>query len=159
MIPSKAWAQAVKVDGTVIILSSGNCELICLRHRATKTLYVSDLIEPPKCSDPGYGKLHVGIFVAAVQDAMDRMMQSVSTSSPSGSDDNTGDGPEEPDLGGHDNDGHGGRGGRGGGGKSRSRGRQAKTGRSHSNTGNKVADVCESVAVKVCLFGLDEHPS
>jgi len=90
---------------------------------------------------------------------MDRMMQPASAPSPSGSDDNTGDGPEEHDLGGHDKGGRGGRGDRGGRGKSRSRGGQATTRGSQSNAGNKVVDVCESVAVKVCLFALDEHPS
>ena len=96
LISSEACAQAVKVDGTVIVLNSGNYELVCLRHRETKTLYVSDLIEPPKCSGPGYGRLHVGIYIAAVQGAIDRMMQAGSTPS------------EDRDPGGHNNGGHGG---------------------------------------------------
>jgi hypothetical protein len=58
---SKAWAQAVRVDGSVIVLHSGNHELVCIRHRTTQTLYVSDLIGPHKCVNPGYGKLQVGV--------------------------------------------------------------------------------------------------
>ncbi|KAF8625476.1 hypothetical protein AX15_005361 [Amanita polypyramis BW_CC] len=71
----QAWAQAVRVDGAVIVLHLGNHELVCLRHRRSQTLYVSKLIVPSSCSDPGYGKLHVGIYIAAIQDAMDRRQQ------------------------------------------------------------------------------------
>ncbi len=66
----QAWAHAVRVDGTIIVLNSGNQELVCVRHRRSQTLYVSDTIEPSECSNPGYGKLHVGIYVAAIQDMM-----------------------------------------------------------------------------------------
>lgn len=76
----QAWAQAVRVDGTVIVLHSGNQELVCVRHRRSQTLYVSGVIEPSECSNPGYGKLHVGIYIAAIQDAMDRWQQKVSES-------------------------------------------------------------------------------
>ena len=63
------------MDGTIIILHSGNHELVCVRHRETQILYVSDFIEPLTCKDPGYGKLQVGIYVAAIQDMMDRTKQ------------------------------------------------------------------------------------
>ena len=76
----QAWAQAVHVDGTVIVIHSGNQELVCLRHRGSQTLYVSDIIVPSACVDPGYGKLHVGIYVAAIQDMMDRWWQKPSGS-------------------------------------------------------------------------------
>jgi hypothetical protein len=33
--------------------------------------YASDLIEPPACTNPGYGKLQVGIYIAAIQDTID----------------------------------------------------------------------------------------
>ena len=48
---------------------------MCVRHRVSQTLYVSQLIEPHACVDPGYGELQVGIYVAAIQDAMDRKQQ------------------------------------------------------------------------------------
>ena len=96
----KAWAQAVKVDRTVIFLHSGNCELVCLRHRDTKTLYVSDLIEPPTCKDPGYGKLHVGIYVAGIQDAIDhqKQQQQRPTSPPDDGDDDSAGGDSSEDI-------------------------------------------------------------
>jgi hypothetical protein len=65
----------VRVDGTFIIIHSGNYELVCLRRRDSQTLYVSDVIEPPTCKNPGYGKLQVGIYVAALQDAIARQMR------------------------------------------------------------------------------------
>ncbi|KAM6501510.1 hypothetical protein JOM56_004524 [Amanita muscaria] len=71
-LAQQAWAQAVRVDGTLIVLHSGNHEIVCVRHRGSQTLYVSNVIQPPACSNPGYGKLHVGIYIAAVQDAMNR---------------------------------------------------------------------------------------
>jgi hypothetical protein len=48
------------------------------RHSDT----VSDVIEPPTCKDPGYGKLQVGIYVAAIQDMMDRTKQRLQRSQP-----------------------------------------------------------------------------
>ncbi|KAM6503004.1 hypothetical protein JOM56_002981 [Amanita muscaria] len=83
-IVQQAWAQAVRVDGTVIVLHSGNHELVCLRHRESQTLYVSNVIEPPTCVEPGYGKLHVGVYIAVIEDAIDRwqQQQQSSTSQP-----------------------------------------------------------------------------
>jgi hypothetical protein len=49
---------------------------VCIRHRKSQTLYVSDVIEPPTCTNPGYGKLHIGIYLAAIQDTIDRKLQS-----------------------------------------------------------------------------------
>jgi hypothetical protein len=65
----------MRVDGTVIVLHSGNHELICICHRAFQTLYVSEVIEPHKCNEPGYGKIVVGTYVAAIQDALDHKRQ------------------------------------------------------------------------------------
>ena len=94
----QAWAQAVRVDGTIIVLHSSNHELVCVRHRGTRTLYVSDLIEPPTCKDPGYGKLQVGIYVAAIQDMIDRTKQRLRRSQPKSPD------GDNPDGGGDDKD-------------------------------------------------------
>lgn len=46
---------------------------MCIRHRESQTLYVSDIIHPPTCKAPAYGKLHIGIYIAAIQDAIQRM--------------------------------------------------------------------------------------
>ena len=72
---TKAWAQATKADSSIIVLQSGNHEFIGIRHRRTRTLYISDLIEPHACQEPAYGKLHVGLYMAAARDAIDRERQ------------------------------------------------------------------------------------
>lgn len=53
---------------------------MCVRHRVSQTLYVSDVIEPHK--EPGYGKIVVGTYIAAIQDALDRMQQPPAVSQP-----------------------------------------------------------------------------
>ena len=65
----------ISTDRTIIILHSGNHELVCLWHRASQTLYISDVIKLPTCTNPGYGKLHVGIYLAAIQDMIDHQKQ------------------------------------------------------------------------------------
>jgi hypothetical protein len=60
---------------SIIVIQSGNYECIGIRHRATQTLYISDLIKPHACKEPSYGKLHVGVYIAAVKDAIDRAKQ------------------------------------------------------------------------------------
>jgi hypothetical protein len=89
--------EAVRVDGTIIVLHSGNHELVCVRHRESQTLYVSDLIEPPMCKDAGYGKLRVSIYVAAIQDMMDRTKQRLQRSQPKSPDGDDGDDKDDPD--------------------------------------------------------------
>jgi hypothetical protein len=59
----------------MFVLQSGNHEFICIRHRHTQTLYVSELIKPHACREPSYGKLHVGLYIAAVMDTIDREKQ------------------------------------------------------------------------------------
>ncbi len=56
-------------------MHSGNHEIIGIRHRETQTLYISHVIEPHSCSNPAYGKLQVGIYIAAIQDTIDRATQ------------------------------------------------------------------------------------
>lgn len=51
----------------------GNFQRIGIRHRESQTLYLSDLIDTQTCDDPRYGKLHVGIHLAIVQDALNRL--------------------------------------------------------------------------------------
>ena len=46
-------------------------------------LYISDLIKLPTCKDPGYGKLHIGIYITAIQDTMDWEEQQLRTKSQS----------------------------------------------------------------------------
>ena len=63
----------MRTDATIIVLHSGNYEFVCVRHRKSNTLYVSDIIHPPSCKAPAYGKLHIGLYIAAVHDAIERM--------------------------------------------------------------------------------------
>ncbi|KAJ7065134.1 hypothetical protein B0H15DRAFT_176645 [Mycena belliarum] len=70
-----AWARATALDSTFIILYSGNSERICFRHRATQTLYISDFISPRIQKDPGYGKIHAGLYTAILLDVVDRLEQ------------------------------------------------------------------------------------
>ena len=70
-----------------MILHSGNHEIIGIRHRETQTLYISNVIEPHSCSNPAYGKIQVGIYIAAIQETIDRARQDIEArekSSPEG---------------------------------------------------------------------------
>lgn len=44
-------------------------------HRASQTLYLSEVIDVNTCKDPAYGKLQVGLYLAAVRDAQNRLKQ------------------------------------------------------------------------------------
>jgi hypothetical protein len=57
-------------------LHSGNHEIIGIRHRGTQTLHISNLIVPHNCV-PSYGKIHVGLYIAAIRDAVDRVKQDI----------------------------------------------------------------------------------
>jgi hypothetical protein len=61
-----------------MVLHSGNHEIIGIRHRKTQTLYISPVIKPHNCSDPAYGKLQVGIYIAAIKETIDRAKQDIS---------------------------------------------------------------------------------
>ncbi|TFK66384.1 hypothetical protein BDN72DRAFT_880353 [Pluteus cervinus] len=64
-----AWRLAVQRDTTIIVMSCGNYERVGIRHRSSRTLYLSDIIDVTK---PGYGKLHLGILMSVVDDALNR---------------------------------------------------------------------------------------
>ncbi|KIL61380.1 hypothetical protein M378DRAFT_199549, partial [Amanita muscaria Koide BX008] len=115
LIVQQAWAQATRVDGSIIVLQSGNHEFIGIRHRTTQTLYISDLIKPHACKEPSYGRLHVGIYIAGIRDALDRERQRDARppgggNGPSGSGGDKQDGPSDGGPGsGHRGDRGGGR--------------------------------------------------
>lgn len=64
----------MRQNTTLIIIHSGNLEHICIRHRASQTLYISDILHVPQLKEPGYGKLQVGLYISAVDDAMRRVI-------------------------------------------------------------------------------------
>ncbi|KAH9487245.1 hypothetical protein JR316_0001314 [Psilocybe cubensis] len=69
-----AWARAVETDSTFIVINCGVYERIGIRHRASQTLFISPLIDPTKCNDPAYGKLHIGLYIAIAEDMIDRFI-------------------------------------------------------------------------------------
>ncbi|KAJ7664001.1 hypothetical protein DFH06DRAFT_1189169 [Mycena polygramma] len=84
-ILQQVWAQAVKHDTTYLVIHSGNHEYIGMRHRASQTLFLSELYAPSAC-DPcgGYLKLHTGLYLSAVKDAEQRafLMQQARVATP-----------------------------------------------------------------------------
>jgi hypothetical protein len=52
-----------------MVIHAGNYEILGIRDRASQTLYVSDVITVDACD---YGKLHTGLFIAALRDANNR---------------------------------------------------------------------------------------
>ena len=131
---------------------------MCVRHRKTQTLYVSDLIEPPTCKDPGYGKLQVGIYVAAIQDRIDRTKQRLQLSQPKSlygdGGDSAGGNNDRSDRGsgsGYKGDQASSKGGSWGGGHGNPGGRLRKSGGFQGRAGRKDTGVDELVAIEVCL--------
>ncbi|RDB15957.1 Mitogen-activated protein kinase 14B [Hypsizygus marmoreus] len=70
-----AWSRAVQEDSTFMVFHCGNYERIAFRHRSSQTLHISDLIDVTKCADPSYGTLHIGLYMAIIEDALDRAHQ------------------------------------------------------------------------------------
>ncbi|KAG6908444.1 hypothetical protein DXG01_004527 [Tephrocybe rancida] len=67
-------ARAVEHDTTFIIFRcGGNLERIAFRHRASQTLYISDLIDL-RAFD---GLMHGSLYLAIVHDALDRIIREV----------------------------------------------------------------------------------
>lgn len=149
----------------MIVINSGNHEIVCVRHRDSQTLFVSDIVESSTCENPAYGKLQVGIYVAGVQDAIDRGKQKLHQGSPHDGDD--GDGGDDEDGDGRDNGDNGSAGGNSksgqrGPGKGNRRGPTGNSGgRGHktqrAGKSKKGAGDEESVIVKVCFFEPHEH--
>lgn len=67
-----------------MVVQSGNYEFIGIRHRLSQTLYGSDIIRPHACREPSYGKIHIGIYVAAVLDDVDQAKQRATSGLDSG---------------------------------------------------------------------------
>ncbi|KAJ6558977.1 hypothetical protein B0H10DRAFT_1182105 [Mycena sp. CBHHK59/15] len=73
-IVQQVWAQAIKNDATFVVIHSVNYEFIGIRHRGTRTLYLSEMICLPECT-PTYYKVHTGLYTASLLDAIDRAKQ------------------------------------------------------------------------------------
>ncbi|KAK0231439.1 hypothetical protein IW262DRAFT_482628 [Armillaria fumosa] len=73
-IIQQVWAEAVNVDVTFVVLNAGNREFIGIRDRKLQRLYLSPLIDldDPSSLPAGYFKIHTGLQIAAVLDAIER---------------------------------------------------------------------------------------
>lgn len=74
-IIQQIWAEAVNVDSTFIVLNAGSREYIGIRDRKLQRLYLSpfiDLDKPDTVLRPGYFKIHTGLQITALVDAIQR---------------------------------------------------------------------------------------
>ncbi|KAG5640223.1 hypothetical protein DXG03_009771 [Asterophora parasitica] len=71
----RAWARAVKDDASFVVFHCGTFERIAYRHRSSQIFFISELIDVRKCKAPGYGKIHIGLMMAIIQDVHDRALQ------------------------------------------------------------------------------------
>ena len=148
---TEAWAQATQDDCSIIVIQSGDHEFIGIRHRATQTLYISDVIEPHACKEPSYGKIHVGIYIAAIRDALERKRQQwqADTRPPGGGNGLSGSGGDKQDglSGGGPGRGH--RDDVGGGSKGD---HKIRGGTKRSKEAHETAITAHKLAAKVCFI-------
>ncbi|KAG5651123.1 hypothetical protein H0H81_009775 [Sphagnurus paluster] len=78
----RAWTLSAECDTTYIVFNCGNYERIGFRHRKSQTLFLSDLIDVPRCKSPAYGKIHIGLFLAITQDVIDRTENEIKAEKP-----------------------------------------------------------------------------
>ncbi|KAF8998754.1 hypothetical protein BDZ89DRAFT_1170836 [Hymenopellis radicata] len=82
-ILQQIWSQLVTIDGTVAVINGGNYELICIRHRATQSLFLSDIHYIPgnrldsvnisfAIPGPTHMNLHTGLVSLITADAIQR---------------------------------------------------------------------------------------
>lgn len=60
---------------TLVVFNCGNLERIGVRDRHTQSLYLTDVIDIHACKEPAYGRLHVALYMIALEDALDRVKQ------------------------------------------------------------------------------------
>ncbi|KAF9461073.1 hypothetical protein BDZ94DRAFT_1264504 [Collybia nuda] len=71
-ITQQTWSEAVQEDVTFVIINAGNLEVIGIRDRKSRTLFLSDIIKVDDCD---YGRLHTGLYIAILRDAVNRTLQ------------------------------------------------------------------------------------
>ncbi|KAK0490411.1 hypothetical protein IW261DRAFT_11959 [Armillaria novae-zelandiae] len=73
-IVQQIWAEAVNVDATFIVLNAASREYIGIRDRKLQRLYLSPLIDldNPATVSQGYFKIHTGLRMTALLDAIQR---------------------------------------------------------------------------------------
>ena len=63
----------MEADATLIVFHCGSFERIGYRHRTSQTLFLSDLINVSTDSKPHYGQLQIGLYMAVLRDALERI--------------------------------------------------------------------------------------
>ncbi|KAF9038305.1 hypothetical protein BDZ89DRAFT_1157159 [Hymenopellis radicata] len=69
----RAWANAVRVDSSVIIFDCGTALRVGIRHRATQTLFLTELLDLATSENPTFGKFYTGLHLAAAHDSLKRL--------------------------------------------------------------------------------------
>ena len=69
--------QSIERDSSFIVMHCGSFERIAFRHRSSRTLFISELIDVTRCKDPAYGEIQVGLYMSIIQDVFDRTRQLV----------------------------------------------------------------------------------
>ncbi|KAG6816552.1 hypothetical protein H0H87_005259 [Tephrocybe sp. NHM501043] len=70
-----AWGRTAERDSSFLVFHCGIYERIAFRHRTSQTLYISEAIDVANCANPAYGKIHVGLYMAILEDVLDRTRQ------------------------------------------------------------------------------------
>ncbi|KAF8622511.1 hypothetical protein AX15_006955 [Amanita polypyramis BW_CC] len=69
----RVWAEAVKRNVTFVVINAWNYEIIGYRSREDQALYLNEIIDIGKQTRrPGYLRLHTGLYIAALRDALGR---------------------------------------------------------------------------------------
>ena len=55
---------------------------IGVRHRESQSLFLSNMFELHLVAAPGYGKIHIGIYITALKDAINRFKKLSSSALP-----------------------------------------------------------------------------
>lgn len=63
----------MRADVSVIIFDCGNFMRVGIRHRATQTLFLSEVVDSCHCDAPNFGHMIAGLHIAIVDDALQRM--------------------------------------------------------------------------------------
>ncbi|KDQ31470.1 hypothetical protein PLEOSDRAFT_1102434 [Pleurotus ostreatus PC15] len=74
-IIQQVYAAAVARDATFLVLRCGNRELIGLRNREHQTLHLSGIVDSAATTGPTYMRLHVGLYLATILDAIQRALR------------------------------------------------------------------------------------
>lgn len=68
-----------------MVVNAGKYEFIGIRHRESQSLYITDVFKPNKPGGGvGYGEIHVGIYISALLETIEREKEKTRPSQPPG---------------------------------------------------------------------------